>query len=371
MPRSIRTAVLFCLLLAGMFFITLYPFNFYPDNGCFWLPKESGLYFNGHGIAYSDSFFPNDDRKPAPAITVELLLKKRMDSINSGSREIFSLYDGQASPPFLVGEWGQQFFVYSRYEQDSSEKWTNYFRPKWWFARGKTHFIAFTFGPEEKALYLNGMLIEKILTHNTGEFSGRILLGNSPHAAHGWMGEIKGVAVYDRVLDNDEIFYHNKIIVKEGMRALAGTTGLRSLYPLDEGSGSRAANMLGSSQDIVLPKKCIAFKDVFFYRSEKNMRTGATVQLIDILLNVFLFVPLGFLLADTFLQTKKTRARHIVFMSMCICAVISLSIEGMQLAIPDRFSSFSDVLFNTAGAGFGALAAFVKGANFGGLKQNK
>ena len=55
--RNIRLRTLlvaFFLLLAVMLIAALYPFDFFPVNGVQWLSKKPGLYFNGHGIAYTD-----------------------------------------------------------------------------------------------------------------------------------------------------------------------------------------------------------------------------------------------------------------------------------------------------------------------------
>jgi len=68
--------------------------------------------------------------------------------------------------------------------------------------------------------------------------------------------------------------------------------------------------------------------------------------LADVLANVVLFLSLGVALA-----MASPRSAFIV----AACAVYSLSIEVIQLAVPGRYSSLSDIIFNTLGAAAGVL----------------
>ncbi len=80
------------------------------------------------------------------------------------------------------------------------------------------------------------------------------------------------------------------------------------------------------------------------------------------MLNLLLFVPLGWLLADT----GRTGRRNAPFWSALLAAVaagalLSLGIELIQLPIPGRDASLGDLAFNTLGAGLGALARSLAG----------
>ena len=74
----------------------------------------------------------------------------------------------------------------------------------------------------------------------------------------------------------------------------------------------------------------------------------------DVFFNIGLFLPLGFLIAFFFL-----RHGHSAYIAVTAAALIgmldSLCIEFLQMYIPERFSSLSDVLSNSAGALAGAL----------------
>ena len=73
--------------------------------------------------------------------------------------------------------------------------------------------------------------------------------------------------------------------------------------------------------------------------------------LVDVVGNVLLFVPLGFTFAAA--STRPARWARVAAATLS-AALLSLSIEVLQLAMPSRASDVDDVLFNTLGALLGA-----------------
>jgi VanZ family protein len=76
---------------------------------------------------------------------------------------------------------------------------------------------------------------------------------------------------------------------------------------------------------------------------------GALVA--DLLLNVVLFLPLGFLLHR--LSAGRVGVRRIAM----VAAAFSLGIEVAQIFLPNRYPTASDVVANCLGGGLGALAS--------------
>lgn len=81
----------------------------------------------------------------------------------------------------------------------------------------------------------------------------------------------------------------------------------------------------------------------------KAVFEGKSPVLIEILLNVAMFVPIGFLLGVAF---KKSKFIHVLLSSL----LLSVSIEIMQLVLNRGFCEFDDVIHNTLGCviGYGA-----------------
>jgi len=351
--------VSFLVLLAAMIFAGLYPFNFFPPNHVWWIPNEPGLYFDGAGIAYTDRTGSISLKK---AVTVELLLKERLGSKNWGPKEIFSFYDGAASPALLVGQWAGRIFIYSRFEKNKGHEWYRLFRAKHRFPRGETHLVTVTFDESEKAIYLDSKLSDRknveLIDEPHIKFSESFLLGNSPRGKNGWWGEIKGLAVYNRILSPDEITTHSRKVFLKGMKGLAETPGCLALYPFDEGEGKTAKSILSEPIPFSIPLRlnslgltmlCPPYKDMRFYDSNKS----------DFIANIVFFVFFGMLL--TAISLKKYSTGYLATLLIVILAggLLSCVIEGLQLFIPSRQSQLADIFSNIIGSGIGILATFM------------
>ena len=76
----------------------------------------------------------------------------------------------------------------------------------------------------------------------------------------------------------------------------------------------------------------------------------------DAIVNVALFVPLGWLLARGIADlAASTLAR--VLIASGLCGGLSLAVETLQFFLTSRYSSLIDVLTNTLGGLVGAVAA--------------
>jgi VanZ family protein len=354
--RSLLIA--FFIILAAMIFAGLYPFNFFQPNLVQWLSNEPGLYFNGAGIAFTEKAATISLGK---AVSVELLLKERRDSKNWGPREIFSFYDGAVSPSLLVGQWAGRIFIYSRFEKNESDKWYRLFRTQRRFPRGKAHLVTVTFDEFEKAIYIDGQLGNKkdVVLKDKSDiaFSGRFLLGNSPILKNGWYGEIKGLAIYNRILSPEEIAMHSRAVFKKGMRALVGTPGCLALYPFDEGKGKTAGSILGDIRPSSIPESLNARGYLKLIMPHNNMRSEG-FNTSDIIRNIIFFVPFGVLLSAVILR-KYTIGYATTFLIVILAGgLLSFMIESLQLFLPSRWPGIADILSNMLGSGFGIGLTF-------------
>jgi glycopeptide antibiotics resistance protein len=75
---------------------------------------------------------------------------------------------------------------------------------------------------------------------------------------------------------------------------------------------------------------------------------------LDAFLNVLLFVPFGFGLAEKLRERGKSRALTLA-VALAAGAIFSYTIEFLQIYIPERDSGWEDVLTNTSGSLVGAL----------------
>lgn len=78
-----------------------------------------------------------------------------------------------------------------------------------------------------------------------------------------------------------------------------------------------------------------------------------TAVVLEFLANIVLFVPFGGLVALAFPGTRWVTV-------LLVGCLVSTGIELVQLAIPSRVATVSDVIANTAGTGVGLLLARVR-----------
>lgn len=92
--------------------------------------------------------------------------------------------------------------------------------------------------------------------------------------------------------------------------------------------------------------------DFQFFSQPHRWEKSVLFSLTDVAANLLLFLPLGGLLY----LVLPARSRLPRSVSVCLfSAAISLSVEMLQLFLPERFPSFSDLIANTLGGGFGFL----------------
>lgn len=349
----------FLVLLVVMLAMTLYPFNFFPANGVQWLSDEPGLYFNGQGIAYTDKA---KTVCATETVSVVLWLKERFGSKNWGPREIFSFYDGFASPPLVVGQQAGRIFLYSRFEKNKGDKWYKLFRTKHRLPRGRSCLVTVTFGGGVKAIYIDGALNNKTKTEIRdtirAKFCGRLMIGNSPKVQNGWWGEIKGLAIYNRVLLPEEILKHNREVFQNGMHGLAETRGCIALYAFDEGKGIKAKSIPRKSHSLSIPTSLIPpIRAILFNLPNKDTRSES-LFVADFFGNILLFVPYG-VLFSTIILRKCTTGFFFAFVIVTLAgSLFSLTIESLQLFLPARVSVTNDLYANMIGSALGVLVAY-------------
>jgi VanZ family protein len=95
-------------------------------------------------------------------------------------------------------------------------------------------------------------------------------------------------------------------------------------------------------------------EDSFLHQLLGSLKQSS--NLVDQIVNVLLFIPLGFSLNWLFTKRSNLRSISAFAIALLVSFGFSLSIELLQTFLPARTSSLSDVLTNTVGGGFGYLS---------------
>jgi hypothetical protein len=178
------------------------------------------------------------------------------------------------------------------------------------------------------------------------------VIGHSPTRNDPWSGDLLGFGIYRTSLSSSEVEEHLKLWKSGNWTDLAGDDPI-AVYPLDERKGSSIHNRIGSGPDLEIPAK--------FHKTREAV-LGHRIpfdssELIDILINIIGFIPLGFLLwllAHYVYHVERTQS---VILALSAGLLTSLLIELLQVYLPTRDSSLIDVITNSLGTTVGAIAA--------------
>ena len=174
------------------------------------------------------------------------------------------------------------------------------------------------------------------------------MVGNSATGKSWWEGDLLGLALYNRFLSGLEVRQNYSLWVKKDYPSLKTGLGLIGLYPLNEGQGEWARNMVSEAYPLFLPsvfhplQKIVlewptkaAFKRSGFYR--------------DMAVNILGFIPLGFFLALWLLRFTRLPASGAGGVALLLGTLTSLGIELIHAYLPTRNSAAGDLIFNTLG----------------------
>ncbi len=91
------------------------------------------------------------------------------------------------------------------------------------------------------------------------------------------------------------------------------------------------------------------------FNGSSGMLQDLSFSFSDVAINIFGFIPLGYLIMSYFLSSDRIKKKiPVVCLTIVTCIGISLLIELSQYYIPGRNSSLLDLLFNGLGA-FGGI----------------
>lgn len=348
---SQRKLVAFLLLFvsAGIAIATLWPFDFFPSNGANWIPNRNGVNFSHPGVLISASpLVPPSNTNNS--VTIELWL--RSDEIWS-SRTILGFYNPSNSIRLVVRQWNAGLFI-SRVSLANRNRGTaKEIYTKHLFPRATPLFLAITSSPAGTKVYVNGM--QKQFFPNfqirAGDLSGQIVLGTAPGSFSPWRGEIYLLSLYASAFSPEEV-RHRYESLSTPSTASPGT--VLAQYSFSESTGHITRSSIPSAPDLQIPKRFfVPYKPILQSAVASYESTWAYYR--DAIVNIFGFIPFGFLLFAYLANTRL--ARFAVLYSFLSGAAFSFLLELLQGFIPQRDSGFNDVITNSLGTLLGAILA--------------
>lgn len=332
------------LVLSGILAAGLWPFHV-PKNEANWSTDGHGITFGKHGTAMSAGVFGTQERTGGPC-SIEVWLKPNRIS---GVGTILAFYHpGAKRASFSLRQY-RDGVVYEGPRSDPRQDEGVYGGPS--LDAHKPVLVTLTFGPTMATIYADGVPVRRAtnLPISDQDLTGRLVLGNSPVSTYEWSGTISGLAIYDRALTADEVLRHYES-QKYGIDASAASDkSLVAFYPLNEGSGAVAHNLVDSSTNLVIPKRFFVLHKQFLERPWDEFHNKWSYY-EDALINVVGFIPLGLCFCAYSLAVRRFDQPGSV---IALGFVVSVTIEVLQGFLPTRDSGMTDLFTNTLGTAIG------------------
>lgn len=340
------------LLLVG-----LWPFNFRPKNEVEFLKEKAGIRFYGRGIVYSpDPWIKAGKEFPiADSISLEIWIEPRTEQDHYFAH-IFSLYDGVSSEDFILGQWKSFLILRSRLLNDDRPPGYREVDLPDVLHKGQSRLFTLISDQNGTTIYIDGKRRStfpgySLLDRRNG--NQYLVLGNSSTGSFFWIGTLFGLAVYDRPLTADQVYQHYQFWMREQYQSLSKPGGLQVLYSFNERNSTTVHNQSGDRSDLLMPSTFHMLRKMVLILPWKDVR-WTRHYLKDILLNVAGFVPLGFFML-LYLQLKNRPLFRASLAVVVIGTAISLFIELLQVYLPMRSSSLTDLMCNGLGTALGTF----------------
>ena len=331
------------LVLCGTLTLALWPFHA-PRNDASWLRNENGLRFSGYGTLLSTEKFQMADSEDQASSSLEIWIQPGLT------------YDASTLLAFSTSKNPLQFSLHQYRsglilirEVQGVKSVIGIIDNV--FDQTKPIFITITSGPANTAIYFDGSLARAFPGFRLGkDFSGQLVIGSSPVVVDGWLGKLKGLAIYHKELTAQEVASHFETWTKQGAPELQPSEALAALYLFDERGGNVVHCAGHPDLNLYIPKRfSLPYQPLLKPLWKEYEFTWE--YLANLLLNVIGFIPLGFFFYAYWRSAKPIASAALV--TVALGFAVSLSIEILQSYLPTRSSGTTDLVTNTIGTFLG------------------
>jgi hypothetical protein len=340
--------VICLILLCGLLYAGLQPFHT-PANQVVWVANANAVRFGAHGTILSSGSIP----PPAGAGLERSIEIWAQPGLIEDSNTLVAFYFPASQRQLSLSQEQNDLEI----RVQSSDAWR---RARAWriniadaFRDGGSAFWTVTFGHSGTAVYRDGTLVVgSPVTPLRDEFSGRLILGNSPIFHDAWSGVLRGLAIYDTALDQRQIARHYSSWTRAKAPLLTARDACIALYLFNEHAGRVVYNRVNPENNLYIPPKYMVLRQTLLDPVWRAFNWSRGFWQ-DAFVNVAGFIPFGWFLCAYF---SARRLRLPALRASAIGAAISAFIEVTQSHLPTRDSSMSDLIDNILGSIVGAVA---------------
>ncbi|MGH9350868.1 MAG: VanZ family protein [Terriglobia bacterium] len=336
------------LIFGGILVACLWPFHS-PKNEVAWLGSGNGVRFGTHGTILSSGEIGLISGSDQSVCTLEIWLRPRRVW---ESRTILAFYDPQRPAGFSVHQSNTDFLVESgRWNDEHSSRARKFYIDNV-FRRRDLALLTLTFGPQGTEVYLDGKWVraERQFRLASKDFTGRLVVANSPVENDSWPGDLRGLALYNRELSAAQVLRHYESWTQAGRPNATQDERAVAVYLFNEHSGNVIHNQVSSGVNLTIPKRYLELHHTLLARPW-NEYYGGRNYWKNVLFNIGGFVPLGFFFYAYL--SLVLRVRRGALITIIIGGLISLMVEILQASLPTRDSGMTDIITNTLGTAAG------------------
>jgi hypothetical protein len=181
------------------------------------------------------------------------------------------------------------------------------------------------------------------------------VLSNLTSSESYWTGYLSGLSIYNRALTAKEVFSSYQEWVQKGASSVEGKSCI-ALYLFDERKGTIVHDHVNSDNQLVIPR---IFKPVKLTMLNIPWRHDDFQWnrsfFMDVAINVVGFIPFGFFCAGLLVKICRFKISTKYMLTILLGFGLSLAIELMQVYLPTRDSSLTDVICNVLGTIMGLI----------------
>ena len=366
----VSTKFALCLLtivsIATLLF-GLWPLNFFSENQVRWLAQQNGIQFYKQGpstrrasggVIYSDSPLEvGTGTHTFEPTTIEIYVESHEERGGSLAH-IVSFHDGYPRSSLVIGQWKSHLVIRSRDNQNDARDTYHEIGLKNGLSTNEKRLITIASGPNKTEIYINGELArsyDNCSLIGVEHFCGYLNLGNSSIGHNAWVGNLYGLALYNKLLASEQILQHY-IFWCNNQVDLPTTIKPKPLilYTFAERKGTSVYNQVDNTNHLTIPSTFKPLKRGMLIRFWRNTDWDERV-VADILLNVLGFIPFAYCLLMFLIGNRGMSPNQATFLTVLAGATLSLIIEISQMVLPTRTPSSLDLLCNTLGAALGTM----------------
>ncbi len=206
--------------------------------------------------------------------------------------------------------------------------------------------LVITYDGQAVTVYVDGQkkAYQKIGTmdYPSWDPSYPLVLGSQANGENGWRGVFYGLAVVGQAAHPDEV----QRILTSKLAAI--------VYSFNEQSGMKTSDLSAVNQTpMIWPARFIPYARTILQSPRDYWPKYGSPSATDIVTNILIYIPIGYLLACWFQQRNERWSGLPV--PVFLGFALSLTIEIVQAYLPTRYSSTVDVITNTLGTIIGVV----------------